>query len=125
MFRRKNILSVEEPDVMSLFGHLCMGWGDVCLAMHLLSRGDLSYVANPIARVRIHAGQTQQQENLLKIGRQTRLYIRQQGLRMGFDVPHHAILRDKILIKYRTAGALAKVRGDLSEAIFSLRRFWK
>ena len=86
LFRRTDALSIDEPNVMSLFGRLCFGAGDVCLAMHLLSRGDLAYVASPIARFRIHPGQTQKQQQAHDLGVASWNYLRQQGERLGFPL---------------------------------------
>ena len=83
MFRRSDALAIDEPNVMSLFGRLCSGVGDVCLAMHLLSRGDLAYIAEPLARFRIHPDQTQQQQQVHTLGIANWQYLRQQGVRLG------------------------------------------
>ena len=86
MFRRADALAIDEPNVMSLFGRLCFGIGDVCLALHLLSRGDLAYVAEPIAQFRLHAGQTQRQPGFRDVVVATWAYVRQQAARLGFPL---------------------------------------
>lgn len=86
MFRRSDALSIDEPNVMSLFGQLCFGVGDVCLATHLLSRGDLAYVAEPIAYFRVHPGQTQRQRWAQERGTEAWRYLRAMGPRLGFTV---------------------------------------
>lgn len=86
LFRRSDALAIDEPNVMSLFGRLCVGAGDVCLAVHLLSRGDLAYVAGPVARFRIHASQTQKQAPTRELGIATWDYLRQQAARFGFPI---------------------------------------
>ncbi|WP_169836728.1 glycosyltransferase [Thiomonas intermedia] len=83
MFRRSDALAIDEPNVMSLFGHLCVGVGDVCLALHMLSRGDLAYVADPLAKLRIHSAQTQRQQQTHTLGMANWQYLRQQGARLG------------------------------------------
>ncbi len=84
LFRRADALQIDEPNVMTLFGRLCFGVGDVCLAMHLLSRGDLAYVAEPVARFRIHPSQTQRQGETYQRGLSNWQYLRQQAGRLGF-----------------------------------------
>lgn len=93
MFRRHDALNIAEPDVMSLFGRRCAMAGDVCLAMHLLSCGDLVYVSQPVARFRIHQGQRQRQDGAHEIGLATWHYLRTQGARLGFPVgkPHSQV----------------------------------
>lgn len=86
MFRRSDALNIKEPNVMSLFGKLCFGVGDVCLATHLLSRGDLAYIAEPIAYFRVHPGQTQQQRQTRERGIESWRYLRAMGSRLGFMV---------------------------------------
>lgn len=83
LFRRTDVLALEEPNVMSLFGRTCLGAGDVCLATQLLSRGDLAYVASFVAGVRHHPGQTQAQPHHLERGKATWQYLRQQAVRIG------------------------------------------
>ncbi len=84
LFRRMDALAIDEPDVMSLFGRVCSGIGDVCLAMHLLGRGELAYVPEPLARVRVHAGRTQNQPGFRALALETWRYFRQQSARLGF-----------------------------------------
>ncbi len=83
MFRRSDALRIDEPNVMTLFGRLCFGAGDVCLALHLLSRGDLAYLSAPVARFRMHAGQTQKQKRSHELGLASWQYLRQQAERFG------------------------------------------
>ncbi len=87
LFNRRDALAINEQNVMSLFGYLCEGAGDVCLAIHLLSRGDLAYVDGYLARFRIHSNQTTQQKNLYTIGMNTWKYLREQGVRLGLVRP--------------------------------------
>lgn len=86
MFRRQDALLIDEPNVMTLFGRLCYGIGDVCFALHLLSRGDLAYVATPVARFRIHAGQTQLQPGFRDKALATWAYVRQHAARLAFPL---------------------------------------
>ncbi len=109
-FRRKDAITISEPNVMSLFGQLCVGVGDVCLAYHLLSRGDLAYLAEPIAYVRVHAGQAQQQEGFRDAALLSFLYLRQQSLRLGFKVPMRSILINKLLLKYKKLYYLVRAK---------------
>jgi glycosyltransferase involved in cell wall biosynthesis/tetratricopeptide (TPR) repeat protein len=99
MFRRRDALAIPEANVMSLFGRLCFGAGDVALAMHLLSRGDLSYLAEPIAQFRIHPGQSQRQAGFRGPALQTWDYLRRQAFNLGFplDPPskRHSLLSDE------------------------------
>ncbi|WP_368356332.1 glycosyltransferase [Acidithiobacillus montserratensis] len=60
MFRRQDALSITEPDLMTIFGRPCPNMGDVCIAIQMLSLGDLAYVAEPVVRFRIHTGQLSQ-----------------------------------------------------------------
>lgn len=83
LFRREDALALEEPNVMSLFGRTCYGAGDVCLALQLLSRGNLAYVATPLMQVRHHEGQTQVQPGHRETGFATWRYLQQQGYRLG------------------------------------------
>lgn len=87
LFRRADALSIDEPDVMTLFGRLCVGIGDVCLATHLLGRGDLAYVAQPLVQFRVHAGQTQRQPGFRPQALETWAYFRQHSARLGFTLP--------------------------------------
>ncbi|MCX8086716.1 MAG: glycosyltransferase [Rhodocyclaceae bacterium] len=84
LFRRTDALAINEPNVMSLFGYLCFGVGDICLALHLLSRGDLAYVASPLVRFRIHPGQTQRQPDFRQRALQSWAYLRYHAERLGF-----------------------------------------
>lgn len=86
MFRRKDALGIAERNVMTLFGRLCYGAGDVALALHLLSRGDLAYVAQPIAQFRVHSGQTQRQDGFREPALLTWSYLRKQASRLGLPV---------------------------------------
>lgn len=91
MFRRADALSIDEPNVMSLFGRLCCGLGDVCLASHLLSRGDLAYIAQPIAYFRLHADQAQRQPGFRETALATWTYFRQHAARLGLNPPRNPI----------------------------------
>ena len=91
MFRRADALAIDEPNVMSLFGRLCYGIGDVCLASHLLSRGDLAYVAQPIAFFRLHPNQAQRQPGFREIALATWTYFRQHTTRLGLNPPGNPI----------------------------------
>lgn len=86
LFRRADAVAIDEPNVMSLFGRLCVGIGDVCLALHLLSRGDLAYVAEPVARFRLHPGQTQRRPMVRTAVQATWAYVREQAVRLGFPL---------------------------------------
>lgn len=86
MFRRADALDIAESNVMSLFGRICFGAGDIALALHLLSRGDLAYIAQPIASFRHHPGQTQRQVGFRDPAIATWAYLRQQGSRLGFPI---------------------------------------
>jgi len=114
MFRRRDALLIKEPNVMSLFGRLCFGIGDVCLAMHLLSRGNLAYVADPVAQIRIHSGQTQRIENSRQTALSTWLYIKRQGLRLGFDVSKFSLLMTKLILRCPQLYILAKIHSTLA-----------
>ncbi len=87
LFRREAALKIAEPDVMTLFGRLCFGLGDVCLALHLLGCGDLAYLAQPLARFRLHPGQTQRQPGFRTQVMETWAYFRQHSARLGFVLP--------------------------------------
>lgn len=87
LFRRADALAIEEPDVMSLFGRLCYGIGDVCLATHLLGRGDLVWVDAPLGRFRLHAQQTQQEPGFRARAVETWAYFRLHADRLGFRLP--------------------------------------
>ncbi len=91
MFRRADALAIDEPNVMSLFGRLCYGIGDVCLASHFLSRGDLAYVAQPIAHFRLHADQTQKQAGFAEKLQATWIYFRQHAARLGLNPPKNPV----------------------------------
>lgn len=95
LFRRRDALAIDEPDVMSLFGRLCFGIGDVCLAMHLLGRGDLAYVAQPMTQFRLHPGQTQRQPGFRARALDTWAYFRQHAARLGFSLPTAPGSRDE------------------------------
>ncbi|HEX8962641.1 MAG TPA: glycosyltransferase [Rhodocyclaceae bacterium] len=86
MFRRADALAIEEPTVMTLFGRFAFGAGDITLALHLLSKGDLAYVAQPVAQVRLHPGQTQKQPGFREPALQTWDYLRTQAARLGFPL---------------------------------------
>lgn len=86
MFRRSDALAIDESLIMNLFDRPCWGMGDICLALHLLSKGDLAYIAEPIARFRIHGGQSQRQEGFLELALPTWDYVRQQAVRLGFPL---------------------------------------
>lgn len=99
LFRREDALAIDEPNVMSLFGRLCFGIGDVCLALHLLARGDLAYVAEPVARFRLHDGQTQRQQGVKNTSLASWLYVQQQGMRLGFKVAHLGVYKTRLLMR--------------------------
>ncbi|XTI73736.1 glycosyltransferase [Acidithiobacillus sp. AC3] len=109
MFRRSDALAIDEPHVMNLFGRSCVGAGDVCFAMHLLSRGDLAYVAEPLARLRIHPGQSQRQQSIQELALGTWSYLRQQGTRLGF------VLRPQPLSPVNCLGS----EGSSNNSLFS------
>ena len=85
LFRRTDAMAIDEPNIMSLFGRLCYGIGDVCFALHLLSRGDLAYVASPVAQFRCHKGQAQRQPGFKEKAEASWVYVRQQANRLGFN----------------------------------------
>lgn len=85
LFRRDDVLAMGEPDVMSLFGRRCAGIGDVGLALQLLSRGDLAYVAKPVAYFRRHAGQNQNRPEFDKWMRASWAYVQEQAARLGLN----------------------------------------
>lgn len=91
MFRKQDALTINEINVMTLFGRLCLGIGDVCLAVHLLSRGDLVYVSDPIAYFRIHSMQTCQQPKNYEQGIASWAYLREQATRLGISADGYAI----------------------------------
>lgn len=107
MFRRSDAMSIEEPNVMTLFGHLCVGVGDLCLATHLLSKGDLAYLRDPIAKFRIHASQTQQQVSVRNLCAQNWQYLRKQSIRLGLEdnFMHYHIFRYYMRTKDRLFAA--------------------
>lgn len=86
LFRRDDALRIDEPNVMTLFGRLCFGIGDVCLATHLLGRGDLAYVDKSLVQFRVHAGQTQRQSGFRLQAEETWAYFRHQSARLGFTI---------------------------------------
>lgn len=112
MFRRRDALEVDEPNLMSLFGRSCFGIGDICLALHLLLRGDLGFVGEPVACLRLHRKQTQQQAHTGPAARQAWLYLRVQGRRLGLDVGRSTILASKVVVRY----------GDRLAPLLRLRR---
>lgn len=85
LFRRADVLAFGEPDVMSLFGRRCAGIGDIGLALQFLSRGDLAYVAKPLAYFRLHTGQNQRQSGVDKWIASSWAYVREQAARLGLD----------------------------------------
>ncbi|UCV19775.1 glycosyltransferase [Ferribacterium limneticum] len=85
LFRRDDVLTMGEPDVMSLFGRRCAGIGDVGLALKLLSRGDLAYVAKPVAYFRRHSGQNQNRPEFDKWMRASWAYVQAQAARLGLN----------------------------------------
>lgn len=114
MFRRADALSIDEPDPMSLFGQSCFGIGDVCLALHLLLRGDLVFLPEPVAFLRLHPNQTQQQAATGMRARQAWLYLRVQGIRLGLRVSRVAVLTSKVLVRHADAVApLLRLRRSL------------
>lgn len=117
MFRRIDALAINEPNVMSLFGRVCMGIGDVCLALHFLSRGDLAYTVEPVAKIRQHPGQTQHQDGARETGLSSLLYVRKQGLRLGFNVPFRAMLINRLLIKHKKLFFLVRMKRMATNAI--------
>jgi predicted SAM-dependent methyltransferase/glycosyltransferase involved in cell wall biosynthesis len=124
LFRRADVLDIDEPNVMSLFGRTCWGVGDVCLAMHLLSGGRLAYVAEPVAKVRIHAGQSQASEGMRERTQLSWTYLRSQGSRLGFNVSRVSILIDKIVKKNAKANVLLKMRRLVFLAWRRVCSFW-
>lgn len=117
LFRQKDALAVDEPNLMTLFGRLCFGVGDICLAFHLLSRGDLVYVAETVAKVRVHAGQTQRQSGIRETTLLSLLYLRQQSSRMGLKIPRRSLLINKLLIKYGQVYPIVKTKRRVMYAI--------
>ncbi|GAB4174210.1 MAG: glycosyltransferase [Rhodocyclaceae bacterium] len=87
LLRRRDALDIDEPDVMSLFGRPGVGIGDIVLMTHLLSRGDLAYVAAPVSLFRLHPGQTQAQEGFRPAALESWEYFRQQVARLGMRLP--------------------------------------
>ncbi|PKO89320.1 MAG: hypothetical protein CVU18_04385 [Betaproteobacteria bacterium HGW-Betaproteobacteria-12] len=86
LFRRKDLLAIPEPDVMSLFGRRFVGIGDIGLALHMLSRGELAYVAEPIACFRLHPGQNQRRPGFRNWVAGTWVYFREQAQRLGLSM---------------------------------------
>ncbi len=85
LFRRADLLAIQEADLMSLFGRRFYGIGDIGLAMQMLSRGNLAYVADNIACFRLHPGQNQRRPGFRDIVTQTWKYFRSQAARLGLD----------------------------------------
>lgn len=83
MFRKSDALAVKENHLMNLHGYPCVGLGDVCTAMHLLSKGDLAYVASPVCKFRIHGGQTQRQDGTQKEFINTWDFLRRKAKEFG------------------------------------------
>lgn len=122
MFRRTDALLIDEPNVMALFGKTCMGFGDVCLGLHLLSRGELAYVAEAVAKIRVHRGQTQAQSGIRDLALQSRLYLREQGRRLGFAVPRFAIHLDRFYIRNKRIYLLMQNRSKIIKGLLSFIR---
>lgn len=83
LVRRNDLLALSEPDVMSLFGQRLAGIGDVGLALHMLSRGDLAYVADPVAFFRLHPNQNQRGPGVREWVVKSWEYFRQHAARLG------------------------------------------
>jgi predicted O-linked N-acetylglucosamine transferase (SPINDLY family) len=91
MFRRSDILAIRERNIMSLEGKACIGLGDACTATHLLSRGDLAFVAEPVCRFRVHVGQTQRQKDTLRESENTWRHFRESIAALGFMAEGEAL----------------------------------
>lgn len=118
LFRRADALDISESNVMSLFGRTCIGVGDVCLAMHLLSGGRLAWLGEPVAKIRIHSGQTQASENMRDLTRLSWAYLRGHGVRLGFSVSKTALLIDKAVRRSHRLAFLT----DIWRLVFLLSR---
>jgi hypothetical protein len=126
LFRREDALAIDERNVMSLSGRLCSGFGDVCLAFHLLSEGDLAYVAEPLARIRSHIGQTQQKSDARESAIVSMLHLRKEGLRRGFKVPKSSIIVNKILIKFKSIYPFVRAKRAIQRSVNRLSfRVWR
>lgn len=87
MFRKSDALAVREKNIMTLHGFPCVGLGDVCTAIHLLSKGDLAYVALPVCKFRMHQGQTQKQGDTRKEYVNTWKHLQLKAAEFGFTPP--------------------------------------
>lgn len=97
MFRRQDALAINEPNVMSLFGETCFGLGDLATFAHLLSMGDLAYTTETISQFRIHADQTQRQDNVRKQYPTVWNFFRESILRLGLALPEKSSLPTQTL----------------------------
>ncbi|HRP74295.1 MAG TPA: glycosyltransferase [Rhodocyclaceae bacterium] len=83
LFRRSDLLALSEPDIMSLFGRRLAGIGDVGLALQMLSRGDLAFVAEPVAFFRLHPNQNQRRPGVREWVIKSWQYFGEQAARLG------------------------------------------
>jgi hypothetical protein len=110
LFRRSDALGINEPNVMSVFGHTCIGVGDVCQAVHLLSGGRLAWLADTVDKIRIHSGQTQASEGMRDRTRLSWAYLRSNGARLGFSVSRTSLLIDKAVRRSQRLALLTDIR---------------
>lgn len=106
---RKSDLADAVPNIFSFGGRVGLGNGDLTMWMHLLSKGDLVYLADPLSSFRLHQAQEQRHPEYAAQGERAFHQLVFDAQRMGF-LREYAVKRAFSRPLRRTPAAIAKER---------------